>query len=220
MKKVLFSWSGGKDSSFALYQILKDSNYQIVAILTTVTLDYQRISMHGVREILLEKQSQSLNLPLEKVYIKPQISNEEYEKQMMEMLLKYKNIGVDSVVFGDIFLEDIRKYRESQLAKLDMKAIFPLWGKTSKDIANLFIECGFKAIVVCIDSHLLDKRFIGRYYDKDFLEELPENVDPCGENGEFHTFVYDGPIFQNPISFKTGDIVLRENRFYYIDLLP
>jgi len=219
-EKVIFSWSGGKDSAIALYEIQKSNNYEILALLTTVTEDYDRVSMHGLRRILLEQQAESLGYPLEKIFISKNASNEEYESKMEEALLKYKNRGVNSVVFGDIFLEDVRKYREDNLAKIGMRGIFPIWRRDTKELAHTFINLGFKAVTVCVDSNVLDKRFVGRVIDEQFLSELPPGVDPCGENGEFHSFVYHGPIFRERILYNTGEVILRDNRFYYCDLVP
>ena len=218
-EKVLFTWSGGKDSSMALYELKKSNGYEITALLTTITEDYDRISMHGVRRALLEKQADLLCIPLEKVFISKQSSNEEYESKMKAALEKYKEAGVASVAFGDIFLEDLRRYREDNLASLGMKGIFPIWKKDTTELAHAFIDQGFRAIVACVDSQVLDKSFAGREFDKNFLNDLPPTVDPCGENGEFHSFVYDGPIFKKRISHTKGDIVLRDNRFYYCDIL-
>jgi uncharacterized protein (TIGR00290 family) len=219
-EKVLFSWSGGKDSVIALYEILKSEDCEVLALLTTITEDYDRVSMHGLRRILLERQANSLGIPLEKVFISKNASNEEYESKMGEVLLRYKNAGVNSVVFGDIFLEDVRKYREGNLAKIGMKGIFPIWKRNTTALAHTFIDLGFKAVTICVDSNVLDKRFAGRVFDKQFLSELPPTVDPCGENGEFHSFVYDGPIFQEKVLHKVGEVILRDNRFYYCDLVP
>jgi len=218
--KVIFSWSGGKDSVLALNELQKTENYEIAALLATVTVDYDRISMHGVRSILLEQQAEVLGFALEKVFVPKSISNEQYESKMREVLAKYLTAGVSSVVFGDIFLEDLRKYRENNLSKIGMKAIFPIWKRDTTELAHTFINAGFKAIVTCVDSNVLDKAFIGKVFDEQLLSELPSTVDPCGENGEFHSFVYDGPIFQEKISHKIGEVVLRENRFYYCDLIP
>jgi len=218
--KVLFTWSGGKDSAMALYELQRKNLYEIAALLTTVTEDYDRISMHGVRRVLLERQAQSLGYPLEIVYLTKNSSNEQYEARLKEKLLQYKAQGVSSVVFGDIFLEDIRKYRENNLAQVGMKGIFPIWKRDTKELAHAFIALGFKAIITCLDSNVLDKKFVGRAYDKQFLSELPDSVDPCGENGEFHSFVYDGPIFRQRIGFRKGRVVLRDNRFYFCDLVP
>lgn len=218
-KKVLFVWSGGKDSAMALYELQKSCNYEVSALLTTITEKYDRISMHGVRSILLEEQAESLGLPLEKIFISENSSNEEYEAKTKEKLTFYKKKGVFSVVFGDIFLEDLRKYREDNLSKVGMDGIFPVWKVDTTELANKFIDSGFKAVITCVDSNVLDKSFAGRIFDRQFLSDLPSNVDPCGENGEFHTFVFDGPVFQKKISFKIGETVLRENRFYFCDLI-
>jgi len=220
MEKVILSWSGGKDSALALYEIQKTDSYEILGLLTTLTEDYDRISIHGVRRILLNQQADSLGFPLEKVLISKSASNEEYESKMREILSKYLAVGVSSAVFGDIFLEDVRKNREDYLSKMGMRGIFPLWKRDTHELAHKFIDLGFKAIVTCVDSKALGKRFVGRIFDERFLSELPSSVDPCGENGEFHSFVCDGPIFQERISCEIGEVVLRENRFYYCDLIP
>ena len=220
MEKVLVSWSGGKDSAVALFEILKMQNYEIAALLTTVTEDYDRISMHGVRSILLEQQVAALGFQLEKVLIPKNASNEEYESSMGMMLAKYKRAGVRTVVFGDIFLEDLRKYREDRLASLGLQAIFPLWKRDTLELAHSLNGMGFKAISTCVDSQTMGKQFVGRLIDEQFLSELPALVDPCGENGEYHSFVYDGPIFKESVTYTPGEIVLRENRFIYCDLIP
>ena len=219
-KQVILSWSGGKDSALALHDLQNTGHYEIVTLLTTVTDEYDRISMHGVRRILLEQQAEALGLPLEKVYISKNSTNDEYESNMREILEPYLMEGVSSVVFGDIFLEDIRKYREENLAKIGMTGIFPLWKRNTRELANTFIELGFRAVITCVDTKVLDKHFVGRPFDIQFLAELPISVDPCGENGEFHSFVYDGPIFQKKIVYALGEVVLRENRFYFCDLRP
>lgn len=216
-EKVLFSWSGGKDSALALHTISQNQRYEIVGLLTTVTEDYHRISMHGVRESLLEQQARSIGLPISRVLISKNGSNEEYESQMKDMLLQFQQSGVNTVVFGDIFLEDIRKYREENLARVGMKGIFPLWGKDN--LPQAFIDSGFKAIVTCVDAKALDKKFVGRLFDREFLAELPASVDPNGENGEFHSFVYEGPIFRKKISYRIGEVVKRGS-FYFCDLEP
>lgn len=216
---IILTWSGGKDSALALYY-LKNGHYRIHSLLTTVTQDFHRISMHGVRSILLDDQAESLGLPLEKVFISKNSSNEEYENHMKEKLLFFQGQGISSVAFGDLFLEDIRKYREQNLSKITMQGIFPLWNKDTHELARKFIELGFQAVIICVDSQKLDKKFAGRYFDRQFLSDLPATVDPCGENGEFHSFVFDGPIFRKPIPFTIGDKVLREERFYYCDLIP
>jgi len=220
VEKVLFCWSGGKDSAMALYETLASRQYQVAALLTTVTEDYQRISMHGVRRALLQQQAESLGLPLEELMISKRSSNDEYESKMENALKRYKKQSVMSVVFGDIFLEDLKLYREKNLAKLNMKGIFPIWKRDSSELVRSFIRLGFKAVTVCVDTQVLDQKFVGRIIDEQFISDLPKGVDVCGENGEFHSFVSEGPIFRKKISFQLGEKVLRDNRFYYCDLIP
>ncbi len=220
MKKILLAWSGGKDSAMALHELRKDPDVEIAALLTTITRDYNRISMHGVRSELLEKQAQSLGLPLEKIFISMQASNDEYETAMREVLDKYAAQGVTAVAFGDLFLEDLRKYREEKLALANMTGIFPLWMRDTTALAEEFISLGFKAVISCADTQTGTGSFAGREFDKQLLCELPETCDPCFENGECHSFVYAGPIFNEPICIKTGEIVLRNERFNYCDILP
>ena len=219
-EKIIFTWSGGKDSAMALYELQKDKSYSVSALLTTVSADYDRISMHGVRNALLVQQAESLGLPLEKVCVNRSPSNQEYEAKMKDALLRYRAQNVSSVAFGDIFLEDLRKYRENNLSAVGLKGVFPLWKRDTSELAQSFINLGFKAVIACVDSKFLDKTFAGRIFDEQFVSELPSGVDPCGENGEFHSFVYGGPIFRNEIPYKKGEIVFRENRFYYCDLIP
>ena len=218
MEKLLFAWSSGKDSALALQQLgLKE---QQVMLLTTITEDYERISMHGVREVLLDKQAESLGLEIEKVYISKGCSDQEYEEKLEAILKKHQALGVQSVVFGDIFLEDLKKYREDNLAKIGMRGIFPLWKRDTAELAREFILKGFKAVITCVDLKVVSKDFSGREYDEQLIKDLPKDVDPCGENGEFHTFVYDGPIFSRPIVIKRGQRVTRADRFFFCDLLP
>lgn len=217
-EKILFSWSGGKDSSMALYELKRQGDFDIT-LLTTVTDKYERISMHGVREYLLDRQAESLDCPLEKVYITPESTNDEYEKKMEEVLEKYKKLGVKRAAFGDIFLEDIRKYREKNMERAGMEAVFPIWGRDTRELAETFIALGFKTIITCVDTKVLDGDFAGRLYDRAFLKELPENIDPCGERGEFHSFTFDGPVFRERVGFSIGEKVLRDGRFSYCDLI-
>ncbi|MGB7568661.1 MAG: diphthine--ammonia ligase [Chitinivibrionales bacterium] len=219
-EKILFSWSGGKDSALALHSLINNKNFDILALLTTVTADFGRISMHGVRQELLVQQAESIGLPLEKVVISKNSSNEEYEEKLKAALLRYKNEGAGSVAFGDIFLEDLKKHREENLAKIGMKGMFPLWKQSSYVLAKRFIDLKFKAIVTCVDGNQLDGKFCGRMFDESFLSDLPKNVDCCGENGEFHSFVFGGPIFKKNILFSAGEIVKRDDRFYFCDLGP
>jgi len=219
MEKVLLCWSGGKDSAISLYEIQKDKKYEIISLLTTITDGYDRVSMHGVPRTLVEQQAHSLGLPIQEVFVSKASSNEEYESKMRETLTRFKQEGVSLVVFGDVFLEGIRKYREDNLSKLGMKGIFPIWGRDTTELTRSFIALGFQAIITCIDLKVLDKRFVGRRLDERFLSELPSNVDPGGENGEFHSFVFDGPIFKERIAYTLGESVLRDS-FYFCDLLP
>ena len=208
--KAIFNWSSGKDSALALYKVLRNSEFEIACLLTSVNQQLQRISMHGVRVELLEQQAKSLGLPLEIMQIPEIPTMEAYENVMNETSTKLKNQGVTHSIFGDILLEDLRKYREDQLAKIGFEAIFPLWQIPTTDLIQEFIALGFKTIVVCVNERFLDKSFVGRIIDQDFINDLPENVDLCGENGEFHTFTFDGPIFSKPIDFEIGEIVYRK----------
>jgi uncharacterized protein (TIGR00290 family) len=184
---VFSSWSGGKDSVLALRELQKNDNFEIVALITTITKGYDRVSMHGIRRILLEQQADSIGISLENVFISNNASNEEYESKFSEVVLEYKKVGINSVVFGDIFLQDIKRYREDFLSGIGMRGLFPIWGKNSMELANTFITLGFKAVITCIDTEALDKSFAGREYDEKFLSDLPAKVDPV-ENGE-STFV-------------------------------
>ncbi len=220
MEKVLFSWSSGKDSAYALYELQQSREYEVAALLTTVTEGYERISMHGVRRALLRQQAESLGLPLEEVVIPQKATNTEYEERMGRSLAAFQAQGINTVGFGDIFLEDLRQYREKKLSQAGMKAIFPIWNRETRGMVLELCRLGFKAVITCVDTQALGKEFAGRQISEQLLAELPPQVDPCGENGEFHTFVYDGPNFKNRIAFKPGEVVLREDRFYYSDLIP
>jgi uncharacterized protein (TIGR00290 family) len=217
---VLFTWSGGKDSALALFELRRNPDCTISSLLTTITEDYDRISMHGVRSILLARQAESLGLAIDTISIPSNSSNEEYEAKLREKLQGYHEQGVRTVAFGDIFLEDLKKYREEKLSAIGMQALFPLWKRDTLELSHTFLDLGFKAVITCVDSQVLDRKFAGRLFDEHFLAELPSNVDPCGENGEFHSFVFDGPIFRKRIDYTVGEVVLRDNRFYFCDLLP
>lgn len=210
MKKVLFNWSGGKDSSLCLHKLLASGDYEVSRLVTTINQEKRRISMHGVREELLELQVNLIGLPLHKILLPGQVSMEEYDRLMGKALEKFREQGIRCSVFGDIFLEDLRTYREQRLAKAGIEALFPLWKQPTEKLAQEFIASGFKAVVVCTDADKLDQSFAGREYNHHFLKDLPPDVDPCGEHGEFHTFVYDGPVFRNPVPFKYGEIVQRK----------
>jgi uncharacterized protein (TIGR00290 family) len=216
---ILFCWSGGKDSAMALHSLLQQKHFRVVALLTTVTESYDRIAMHGVRRELLRRQVDSLGLPLHEVFIPPQCVNPVYEARMEEALRLFYNQGVRKVAFGDIFLEDLRIYREKNLARIGMTALFPIWKRDTRELIQFFQQHRFRAVAACIDTKVLDPSFAGRELDESFFRDLPPAADPCGENGEFHTFVFDGPIFQSPIPIRTGEIVNRDG-FVFCDLLP
>lgn len=219
--RVLIAWSTGKDSARAL-QVIQQSpeSFEIAALLTTVTRDYDRVGMHGVRSELLQTQADAIGLPLEKVFITKSSTNEDYERAMRAALLKWKQRGVSAVVFGDLFLEDLRTYREDRLQEVGMGAIFPLWKQDTASLARQFIGEGFRAVVTCVDTRQLPASCAGAEYDVRFLSGLPDGVDPCGENGEFHTFVYDGPVFRRPLAFARGERVLRDEYFSFFELVP
>jgi len=203
----------------ALHLLLQQKDFRVTALLTTVTEGYERISMHGVRRELLQQQAESIGLPLHEVRIPPQCVNPIYEARMEVALRVHYDQGVRKVAFGDIFLEDLRAYREKNLARIGMTALFPIWKRDTRELIRTFQEQRFRAVAVCIDSRVLAPGFAGRELDESFFRDLPPQADPCGENGEFHTFVFDAPIFQFPIPVRTGEIVNREG-FLFCDLLP
>jgi uncharacterized protein (TIGR00290 family) len=217
---VVLSWSGGKDSALALHVLRADPAVAVVGLLTTITADHDRISMHGVRRSLLEQQAAAVELPLHLVEIEAQAANDSYEHQMRTALSELRATGVETVAFGDLFLEDVRRYREDMLERQGMSAVFPLWGRNTGELAREFIDLGFHAVTTCIDTRQLDACFAGRWFDATFLADLPSTADPCGENGEFHTFVTGGPVFTNPVPIAIGEFQLRDGRFQYCDLLP
>ncbi|MFH1925473.1 MAG: diphthine--ammonia ligase [Chloroflexota bacterium] len=219
MEKVIVSWSGGKDSALSLYEIQRDGNYQVVSLLTSISEPHDRVSMHGVRRTLLEQQSRALGLPLIKIPIPRECSEEEYESRLMDVLGKVKSDGINHVVFGDIFLEWIKEYREKNLSRLGMTPILPIWGRETLELTRSFISLGFKAVITCVNTKLMPRSFLGKVLDENFLSELPPGVDPAGENGEFHSFVFAGPIFRQSIPFALGRTVTRDS-YYFRDLLP
>jgi uncharacterized protein (TIGR00290 family) len=208
-EKIIFCWSGGKDSALALNRLLRDDSYEIVSLLTTCNGHFQRVSMHGVRIELLEAQARSIGLPLQKVFVSQRSSNEEYQQKMSECLLAHRERGVTACAFGDIFLEDLKRWREENLARVGMRGIFPLWKNDSRELIREFFELGFGTIICCVNDAYLGEEAVGRELDKDFVTTLPAEVDPCGENGEFHSFAFAGPVFKNPVRFKLGEKVYR-----------
>jgi uncharacterized protein (TIGR00290 family) len=204
------NWSGGKDSSLCLYKVLHEYEFDLKYLLTSINSVHNRISMHGVRIELLQLQAASIGIPLEMVKLSEQPNMAEYEEKLEKKILQISGEGIHHCIFGDIYLEDLRKYREEKLTPLGIHPSFPLWKISTEDIMHEFIDLGFKAIIVCVNGKFLDKSFCGRIIDNSFVNDLPENVDICGENGEFHSFVFDGPIFQEPVPFKKGEVIYRE----------
>jgi uncharacterized protein (TIGR00290 family) len=216
--RAAVGWSGGKDSALALEAVLQEGRLAVGALVTTVTDAYDRISMHGVRRSLLRDQCRSLGLPLVEVAIPPGCPNYVYEARMADALADLKRDGVERLVFGDLFLEDVRAYRERLAARLGLACEFPLWGRDTRELARRFVDAGFRAVVVCVDPAQLDPSFCGREYDAAFLADLPAACDPCGERGEFHTFCWDGPMFASPVPVRVGEVVTRDG-FCFADLL-
>jgi uncharacterized protein (TIGR00290 family) len=241
MIKAFFNWSGGKDSALALYHVQMNNRWDVQMLLTSVNEEFQRISMHGVRETLLESQAESLGIPLVKCRLPAAASMQLYDIRMSEVMARFKIDGIETAIFGDIFLEDLRAYREGKLAQSGIRADFPLWQRDTRELINEFVDLGFKAIIVCVNARRLDKSFAGRFIDREFIKDYPNTADICGENGEYHSFVFDGPIFKQPIDFDIGETVYRNDTatqakgdedcpsngpakwdtgFWYTDLIP
>ncbi|GBD35804.1 hypothetical protein HRbin36_00919 [bacterium HR36] len=218
-QQVLVGWSGGKDSCLALQELLRQPDWEVVALVSTITEGYERLSMHGVRVELIRQQAASLGIPLVEARIPPNASNLVYEAALEQAVQPFLMQGVRLMAFGDLFLTDIRRYRETVLARWSMAAIFPIWGRNTTELAREFVDRGFRAIVVCVDPRQISSELCGRDYDSQFLANLPPTADPCGENGEFHTFVYDGPIFHKAVAAQRGAIVHRDG-FCFCDLVP
>lgn len=208
-KKVSLSWSGGKDSAFALYQVLQTSKLEVVNLHTSLNQELKRVGMHGTPELLIEAQAESADIPLEKVYIPADNTNNSYEKAMLGFYKQQKEKGVEAIIFGDIFLEDLKTYREQLLAKAGLEGIFPLWMKDTRQLIHDFVAAGFKTLICAADARFLQKEQVGKVLDLKFIEGLPQEVDPCGERGEFHTFVFEGPLFKKPVRFQAGEIVSK-----------
>jgi uncharacterized protein (TIGR00290 family) len=215
---VVLSWSGGKDSALALWTLRREQQLEPLALLTTVTDEYARISMHGVRRELLQAQARATGVPVLEVEIPPSCSNDVYEQRMAQALASDEIAAASTIAFGDLFLEDIRAYREERLDRVGKRAVFPVWGRDTSDLARTFIDGGFEAVLVCVDPRQLDPSFAGRSFDDELLRDLPDGVDPCGENGEFHTFVHAGPIFDERIPCEVGEVSIRDG-FAFCDLL-
>jgi len=218
---VVMSWSGGKDSALALHELRADPRYEVVALMTSVSEEFRRVSHHGVREELLEAQAEAIGVPLTKIYLPSgettPCTNAVYQEIMGRVMGDFKSQGVYTVGFGDLFLEDLRAWRERNMAKAGMSGVFPIWKRDTHQLSRQIIAMGFKAILSCVEGKV-GPGFVGRAYDERLLEDLPAGIDPCGEYGEFHSFVYDGPCFGRPVAVKVGETVMRDER-YYADLL-
>lgn len=217
--RAWLAWSSGKDSAWALHTVRQGAEFEVVALLTTVNQKYSRVAMHAVRESLLEMQAEAAGLPLIKVPIPSACTNEIYEQAMSAEMTRARAEGVTHVIFGDLFLGDVRAYREKQLARCDVTPVFPLWGRDTRKLAEEMIAGGLSAYLTCVDPRKLDRSFAGRKVDAELLRTLPTDVDPCGENGEFHSFVNDGPMFKQAILVTPGEIVERDG-FVFADFLP
>lgn len=228
--QALFNWSGGKDSALALYHLQQDPAFELRQLLTSVNSEAERISMHGVRKEMLEKQTALIGIPLSVLSLPGEISMDDYDRLMRKELTRFVEQGITHSVFGDIFLEDLKQYREERLAEVGLKGHFPLWKRDTSELIREFLDLGFRTLVVSVDGSKLDQSFAGRELNEDFLNDLPPEVDPCGENGEFHTFVFEGPIFQSPVPFRKGEVVGKSYKlsketeetvtYWFQDLLP
>jgi uncharacterized protein (TIGR00290 family) len=217
---VLVSWSSGKDSTLALERLLADPRVRVTGLVTTVSPQFDRVSIHGVRRVIVRRQAELLTLPLTEVELPPSPSNATYEAAFAAALAGLRNAqpGLETIAFGDLFLEEVREYRERLLARLGWTGLYPLWGEPTAALAEYFIDRGYRAVLTCVDTTQLDASFAGREFDRELLRELPAGVDPCGERGEFHTCVYSGPLFREAIPLSRGERVLRDGRFQYCDL--
>lgn len=218
-KRILMSWSSGKDSAWALHKLQQDPNVELAGLFCTINKAFDRVAMHGVRVELLQKQAECLGLPLEIIEIPYPCSNAEYEKIMGQYVEKAKSNKIEYFAFGDLFLEDIRNYRVEKLKDSGITAVFPIWGIPTDKLSQEMVNSGLRTVITCINPRQIPQEFVGREYDEDFLNALPESVDPCGENGEFHSFVFDGPMFRNKIDIVIGEVVKRDD-FVFADILP
>lgn len=224
-RKTYFNWSSGKDSALALYYLLRDKRYSVEYLLTNINRHHDRVSMHGLRTLLLQRQLDAAGIDYGWLELPEIVSHDEYEARMSQKVIELKDEGFEYAGFGDIFLEDLRTYREQQLDKWGMKTLFPLWGRNTRELTDEFFDLGFKVVVICVDAGRLDRSFTGREFDRSFIRDLPAGVDPCGENGEFHTFCYDAPYFNQPVHFEKGGAIFRaysyngmKSGFWFCDL--
>lgn len=218
-KRTLMSWSSGKDSAWALHKLQQDPEIELLGLFCTVNKKFDRVAMHGVRVELLQKQAESIGLPLEVIEIPQPCSNADYEEIMGKFVASVKDRNIDCFAFGDLFLEDIRNYREEKLKGTGISAVFPIWGMPTDKLSREMVSSGLRTVITCIDPRQIPEAFVGREYDEAFLDALPEAVDPCGENGEFHSFVFDGPMFKEKIEISLGEIVHRDD-FIFADVVP
>lgn len=218
IKRALLSWSSGKDSAWALHVLRQQAGVQVVGLVTTLDASRGRVAMHSVRLELLERQAEAVGLPLRVINIPDPCSNTEYEQAMREVLDEARQQSINCMAFGDLFLQDIRDYREAKLSGTGITPLFPLWGVSTDELARRMISNGLRAVLTCVDSRQLSSEFAGRQFDEQLLEELPAHVDPCGERGEFHTFAYDGPMFSQPVTVEVGEVAERDG-FVYADLI-
>lgn len=219
MRSALLSWSSGKDSAWSLYSLLQRRDIQVVGLVTTINQAADRVAMHAVRRTLLEAQAEAVGLPLWDIPLPSPCSNAAYERIMGDFCQQAASRGIHAIAFGDLFLTDVRRYREQQLQGTGLEPLFPLWGLPTHRLASEMITSGLRAKITCVDPRVLPRNFAGREFDEAFLADLPVGVDPCGENGEFHSFVYDAPVFRKPISICVGEVVERDG-FVFADLLP
>lgn len=230
MEKAALFWSGGKDCAFALHHVLKEKNYRIEMLVTTLNSEFRRISMHGIREDVLDRQAAAAGIPLHKMWVDSTSTNESYEKALMQTYCWLKEHGITVIIFGDIFLEDLRVYREDLLKRAGLKGYFPLWKKNTRDLILEALDRGFRTVTCCINTSYLDRSWLGKEVDGTFIKELPHGVDPCGENGEFHTFCFAGPVFDKEITFAAGRKEYKplqintvnkqeEAGFWYLDII-
>lgn len=212
-KKISVSWSGGKDSAYALFHLLKSDEYEVQNLHTVFDAELKRVGLHGVPEHLIEAQAEAIGFPLQKIYLPKDTSHDSYERVIQDFCLSQKSEGINHIMYGDIFLEDLKAYRDKQLSSVGLEGVYPIWQRNTNELVQNFIGDGFKTIVCAANAALLDKSKVGKTIDREWLSDLPENVDPCGENGEFHTFVYDGPLFRQPVPFQKEDVVEKSYKY-------
>ena len=221
--RTCLNWSGGKDAALALSHLLDGADHEVVRLLTTVSTEYDRSTTHGVRRELYNEQAAAIGLPLQIVELPAGVTDEQYATRMRAAHRDLAEAAIDAVAFGDIFLEDVREYREERLATVPVEGVWPIWGRDTADLVEELFDRGFEATVVCVDDAVLEESFVGRVYDRAFVDDLPPAVDPAGEHGEFHTFVTDGPVFDRPVAVTRGELVTRSppgGTFHYCDLKP